>query len=296
MRLFYEEKGVHEWTDTDSLEVIKLRVDTLTYPRNVRDLWIRIPVGGAGFGAFWAAAFKTRSEAEAHDYTSGANGDAGDFLGDSDWRDNNGVIAWVNGASWPSDATSMIFTNNAAVAPDLTGLVLEVSGDGSAPTSDQDGVWGYMAAPEVLVSEKIQWALEQYMGSGQALEDFSAARLEIVPGGIEVRSRAPNIVGVITEAEDEEAAAGEYALKVNFQIIVGTARKDLETVATDVLAHAGNVRSILIDQEKTLDGVALETVISSTEGPSSAIGDGKELYTIATLHGFARFPRMTTDV
>lgn len=296
-RLWYEEKGTHEWTDTTSLTVDRLRTAGLTYPKNIRDLWIRIPHIAAGFGLFHAAVFKTLDEANAADFTGGDNDDPGDRLGDQDWLDENNVVAYVTGLAWPSTATTATFDNNANVAPDLSGMGLEIDGDGTAPITDMDGVWGLTATPEVLVGQKIKQVLGEYMGAGQSLEDFTAAKIKITPAGVEIDGiweKAPNIVGVVTDAEDEAAAAGEFAVVVNFSIGVGVLHTDVETCQENALTHAGNIRSIL-QANRTLDDVALDTVVSSIDGPNVNGQAGSDLYTMCIVRGLARFPRLTAE-
>lgn len=294
-RLFYFDKGTHDWTDAASLTFIRPRTDLLTTPRNQRDLYFRIPSAAIGGGKLHIAVFGTLAEANAFDYFSGGTGDPSDFLGDSDWRDANGVLAFLVDVTWPAAPQTLSPANVAANAPDLSGLKIEITGDGSAPATDHNMVVGWMAAPEVLVQQKLRQTLEAYMGAGQALADFSSVRLEMVPAGVLIRSKAPNIVGILTVTEAETAAATFLAVKVNFSIVVGAARKGDEEVAEDVMTYAGSIRSIL-ETESTLDGVALETVIETTDGPSKAENDAKELYAIATINGFARFPTLTREV
>ena len=216
-------------------------------------------------------------------------------LADSDARTAAGVSAWTESLVLDGTRQFGALANQAGVTPDLTGLKLWTNGAADA-AADWDALYCYTADPASVVLTEIESILEEYMSSGQALDGFSTARVEIGPEELVLVSKAPLIIAAIADSPDVEHAAGEFGCDVNFSVIVGSrglASKGSKNYK-EVLAYAGAVRSILGDERITLNGVTVETVISNVGGPTPVFGD-EEPYLASVVSGKCRFPSMDSD-
>lgn len=205
-----------------------------------------------------------------------------------------GVVGYVEGMTLTGNPQTITFTNHTPVTPDVTTLRARINGAGEL--TSWDGVWAYTSSPATMVLDEIDYVLSQYMGSGQALEGFSSARLLKGPEGRQVVSGAPNIIAAIADEPEIERQAGSFATSAMFTLIVGSRGiyNKSEDSYCDVMTYAGNVRSILADENITLNGVTSETVIGSVEGPTLIEGE-KEPYVAARINGLCRFPVLYSD-
>lgn len=215
-------------------------------------------------------------------------------LADAAARTAAGVVAYQENFTLDGAVRTFSLTNHAPVAPDLAGLVVQYDGIGDAGL--WDAVWGYTAAPaEVLLDELLE-VLGERMGTGQALDGYSTARMTKGPAGLEVMSQDQDIVAGVPSEDDEEAAAGTFALKIPFTLAVGSIGSDAGGPVnySRLLRDAGQIRSIIFDEVRTLNGLCGETVVASITGPERAEGD-EEPYTVARIEGHWRIFTMQSD-
>ncbi len=205
-----------------------------------------------------------------------------------------GVVGYVEGMTLSGNTQTETFTNHIPVTPDVTTLRARINGAGDLAT--WDGVWAYTSSPAAMVLDEIDYILRQYMASGQALEGFSSARLVKGPDGMQLVSSAPHIIAAIADEPEIERQAGYFATSAMFTIIVGSRGiyNKGEDNYCDVMTYAGNVRSILADENIQLNGVTCETVIGSVEGPTLIEGE-TEPYVAARVNGLCRFPVLYSD-
>lgn len=205
-----------------------------------------------------------------------------------------GVMAYTDDWTPSGNPQSLMLTNHAGVPPDLTGLRLQVNGSGDS--TDYDGVWFYMDSPEAAVLAEIESVLESYMGSGQALAGFSTARVLVGPEELTIASAAPLALIAMVDSPETVRQAGKFALEVNWTVIVGA--RGVTNAGSDaymeVLGYAGAVRSILGDENITLNGVTIETVIGNIAGPRPVFGI-EEPYLASAVSGKCRFPSLDSD-
>lgn len=265
--------------------VNRVRFDLMSVATNKRDVFIRALQRPADPNHvetnFYAV--KTLSEALA---ITGVVADAS--------FDSSGVVAYKEDVVMGGSPQTVTMTNNSGVAPDMTGMKIEV--DGSGDSSNWDGLWGYSAALSQMVLDEIESILGNYMGSGQALEGLIAARVVKGPEDLVVLGMAPAIIASIAEEPETFRQAGFFAADVNFTLIVGNRGlvNKGEDNYLDVMAYATGIRSIIGDENITLNGVTVETVVSSVEGPVLIEGES-EPYVAAKVNGVCHFPVLESD-
>ena len=205
-----------------------------------------------------------------------------------------GVMAYCEGFDMQGNPQTLLITDHAAVLPDLSGLKIEINGTNSA--DDWDGIWQYVDSPASSVLQEIESVLGNYMGSGQSLDGFTAARIVKGPEELLIMGRAPSIIAAIADESEAVRQAGDFALDVFFSVLVGDRgmKNRGEDVYLDVMGYAGSVRSILGDENITLNGVTVETVILSVEGPGLIAGEG-EPYLASKVNGVCKFPVLNSD-
>jgi hypothetical protein len=262
-----------------------VRFDLLSVATNKRDVFIRALQRPADANHVETNFYvvKTLSEALAID----------DVVLDADFT-TTGLIAYKEDVVMGGAPATISMTNHAANAPDMTGMKLEINGSGDS--SDWDGLWGYSAGLSQLVLDEIENILGDYMGSGQSLEPFIAARVVKGPEDLVVMGMAPQIIAAVSDEPETFRQAGDFAADVNFSIIVGDRgmKNKGETNYLNVMGYGGAIRSILGDENITLNGVTVETVISSVEGPVLIEGEG-EPYVAAKVNGVCHFPVLESD-
>lgn len=217
------------------------------------------------------------------------------LLADSAARTAAGVVAWDTILESRTPNQGNTATNQAGVDPDMTNL--KYAYESSTFVADWDAVWGYDAAPEVVINEEILYLLEQRMGSGQALADFTAAKLKRGPDGYKIQAGSPNAVASLTQMVAEDTSALDYARQINFVVAAGTLGKDGggDDAYDAASRYAGNITSILGDEHRTLTGLVDEVKIVQTTSPEQTEGE-EEPYMAARVEGFARIFRMFADV
>lgn len=216
-------------------------------------------------------------------------------LTDAAARTAAGVVAYQENFTLDGTTRTFTLTDNAAVAPDLEGLVIQYTGSGDAGL--WDAIWGYSAAPaEVLLDELLE-VLGERTGTGQALDGYSTARMTKGPEGLEVMSQDQDIVAGVATEDDDEAAAGTFALRIPFVLAVGSIGSDAGGPVnySRLLRDAGQIRSIIYDEVRTLNGLCNETVVGSITGPERAEGED-EPYTVAKIEGHWRIFTMQSDM
>jgi hypothetical protein len=207
-----------------------------------------------------------------------------------------GVIGYAEAVDFGTGNVSLTITNHAAVAPDVSGLVIRWC-TGTGQVGAWNALYGYTAAPAPLVADEIDYLMGTRMDAGESLYGFSAARVLKGPDGVMLQSATPHAVVTIAEDADAVACAGFYAMGVNFTVLV--AARDLYNKGEDnyssVMTYAGAIRSLLGDEYNTLNGICSEVVIGSIEGPSLLGGGDEPVYVAARVNGRANFPLLQSD-
>ncbi|MCJ7549932.1 MAG: hypothetical protein MUQ30_09655, partial [Anaerolineae bacterium] len=206
-------------------------------------------------------------------------------------RDAAGVMAYKRLASLVSSPVTETLTNNAGIPPDLSSLTYTRT---AIQSGDFDAVFGYVAAPAGIVMREVEWELEARVSTGQILEGYHASRIKKARAGVEIMSRAKQIVATSASFEATVASAAEHAGAVEFTILVGDLAPDGEEYI-ELIERAGSIASLFVDELITLNGVVPAGImLASIEDPEEVDGE-EEPYTAARINFRAQFPRLFSD-
>ena len=264
-------------------DVSKVDMSSLTTEANRRDVFVRAMYRTTSKknNAYFT---KTLAEAEAI---------SGELATDAT-KTAAGVIGYHANFTLDSTSRTFTYTNHSAVTPSMAGISISYSGDGD--TSNWDAVYGYDAAPEAVVLDEIEYLIQQRMSSGQALAEYTSASIQKAPIEVSIMSRAPNIVAAMVDVEDAESAVQSHGLLCTITLVVGRLGPDVGGPLTyqQLARDAGQLRSIIFDEHRTLTGLVDETKYQTTEGPTQVEGE-EEPYLAAKVVGIARLFTLDTD-
>lgn len=281
MRYLFVDTGT--WTCSSACFTInQVVLSDLTTVANKRECWIRFVARTAQF--FFPSIYITKTKAEALAITG--------YLANDAARIAAGVIAYCDVLDNITAPQTLTFTNQATVAPDFTGFKLRVTG--VALSGDTDYMAGYIASPGNEVLSQIETILESRMGSGQILDGYTSATCSKGPESFTIHGQAKNIAAAVASEDDIETAVGLFGVAVNFAVLIGRLAIPRETGYAALLRTAGEVRSVLADELRTLNGLCTDLVIGQVAGPEEVSGKG-EPYMVARITGRANFHTLTSD-
>ncbi len=286
MRLCYVDNRTYSCAES-VMKIARVYFGDMTYPENTRDVFVRaLRVPSCDPGAFFLCSTLAEAEAITGDLTSSAA------------RIAAGVLAYKRLVLPPGDGdhASVVLTNQSGTDPDLTGVTLRISGGGN-DSNNWDCIYGYISSPSAMILDMIDYYLGERMGDGQSLDGFTASRLTQGPTGLEMPLDAgPAMIASIATDSGIESNVGEFGIQVDFTIIV--ARRDLsdvETATKSAILAAGNIRSILGDEERTFGGAVLTTNITEVEGAEMIAGPDEPYYIGCRISGSVILPSVNSD-
>ena len=274
-------------TETYSCTEAKFRITAvllsdLTTPANRRSVWIRMT---ANADQLWfPSVYVTKTKAEAAAITG--------YLASDEEREAAGVIAYCNVGTNITSPETLTFTDQDGVDPDFTGFKIRVNG--SELSGDTNYMAGYIASPGGEVLSQIESILEDRMGSGQILEGYTAATCVKGPESFAILGQAKNIAAAVASEDEINTAVNYFGVSVNFAVLIGRQAIPRETGYAALLQTAGEVRSVLADELRTLNGLCADLVIGAVQGPEEVMGEG-EPYMVARITGRANFFTLTSD-
>lgn len=205
------------------------------------------------------------------------------------------VLAYSEGVSLTGSKQEVTLENVAGTDPDLAGMSLDVSGAGDS--GSWEAFYGYIAAPAELILDEFDTILAERMGDGQALSDMDSSRVikTAVSAGA-ILSKAPRFAMSSTEDEDNPRPAGDFGLLCRAEIEVANAGlyDRGEENYKELMRMAGNVRSIIGDEEITLNGVVAETRVPAVTGPYM-LEDDRGAYLACVVETECLVPVMESD-
>jgi len=277
-----------QWTPTDVWTCAATRFQVTTFNMQLIsdqtamiDLWVRAFARIAdGLPHVYVTA--TKDEAEA---ITGA-------LSTNALKLAAGVVAYWDGAAL-FESQTIPMTQVTGATPTLTGLTLGCAG--TDPLSTWDYLTGYFAAPEVYVLRQIKALLRARNGTGQLLAGYTDAAIERSYGEYTILSSANQVMAAHAEAVPVPSATNLFGLSVNFTVIVGKTLLDAPQNCEDLLLIGGGIRSLLGDEQRTLGGLCVDTVITGVAGPAPAGGAGEHAYQTVRISGTAQFNPLRSD-
>jgi hypothetical protein len=282
VRFLYTDNSTWTAPATTVFDLMTVRLDTMTTAANKRDVWIRCMAHAAE--TYLPIFYACSTQAEANAITVKLANDAA--------RIAAGVLAYAESGDLVSAPTSFVLTDVAGTNPDMTGMRVEVTGNGSLAT--MDAVYGYVASPASLVMSKITTLLKARMSVGQILYGFTSAEVTTCHEQMQILSTKNQITAVHVEEHEMPAATMSDGIQVRWSVIVGKMRSNEETGYSDLIAIGGAVRSLLGDEERDLDGLITTNKVTGLEGPTPMSGDDGT-YMAVRVTGETTFPVLRRD-
>jgi len=272
MRYLRQDKSVFTDATVGKVDLVDLRS---VADANRRDLWIRCVGAGSNKASYYA--FKTQDEANA------------------DPIDTSTAVATAVEQSGDGTLKTITFSN-ATESPDMSGL--EIRAWLSATVADDHNeTWAYVASPAEIILPAIYSILSEYMGSGQALENFTSTRnLQ----GADFWTSNNRILSAWTGEESMPESHDSMGVAVNFSVevaISGIGERGQDTYKA-VLGHAATLRSILGDERRRLDGVGAVTAVERLAEPYlKTTGEQEEdpSFIASRIDGVIEIPAMRSD-
>jgi len=270
--------------DGDYFDLVNLNYRLQWYAASVQDLYVRA-FSPASDTMVCVHAFRTLADAEASEWVGSA-----EEIADED----NKILA-SSGLFFPvvGEQVGQSFANG-GYGPDMSGLAMDYVVV-TNPLDRWDAMFARIGSPALLVTRGIENILEEYTATGAALDGFAK---RIIRGKKVDGTRGKGLFAALGEDESTSNEGSNFRVRVGLEIQVGVAGQARrgDQAWEQAKAYADQVRSILADERRTLDGLVSDLKLPNMSEPQQMNDDSSSTFMVCLLTGYADMVgRMDTD-